>query len=106
MRIFVTDEGTEPFAAWFDRLDTPAATKVTIALVQLGQGNLSRARSVGEGVLACRIDWGPGYRIYFGRDGTTLVILPTGGANQRQQRDIERAKMLWAEYRRGARGAA
>jgi hypothetical protein len=54
------------------------------------------AKPVGEGVLEYRIDWGPGYRVYFGRDGETLVILLTGGAKQRQQRDIERAKELSA----------
>jgi len=55
---------------------------------------------VGEGVLEYRIDWGPGYRVYFGRDGETLVILLTGGAKRRQQRDIERAKELWTDYTR------
>ena len=50
-----------------------------MTLVLLGQGNTSNAKTVGEGVLEYRIDWGPGYRVYFGRDGETLVILPTGG---------------------------
>ena len=77
-----------------------AAAKVSVALVRLGQGNTSNAKSVGEGVLEYRIDWGPGYRVYFGRDGETLVILLTGGTKQRQQRDIERAKELWADYKR------
>ena len=64
------------------------------------QGNLSNAKSVGEGVLEYRIDWGPGYRIYFGRDGNVLVILLTGGTKKRQQRDIETAKALWADCKR------
>jgi putative addiction module killer protein len=55
---------------------------------------------VGEGVLEYRIDWGPGYRVYFGRDVDTLVILLTGGTKQRQQRDIARAKEAWADYKR------
>jgi putative addiction module killer protein len=55
---------------------------------------------VGEGVLEYRIDWGPGYRVYFGRDGETLVILLTGGTKQRQQRDIGRAKESWMDYKR------
>jgi putative addiction module killer protein len=46
-----------------------------------------------------RIDWGPGYRIYFGKDGDDVVILLGGGTKSRQQADIERAKMLWAEYK-------
>ena len=71
-----------------------------MALVRLGQGNTSNAKTVGEGVLEYRIDWGPGYRVYFGRDGHTLVILLTGGTKQRQQRDITRAKEFWADYKR------
>jgi putative addiction module killer protein len=47
-----------------------------------------------------RIDWGPGYRVYFGRDGDTLVILLTGGTKKRQPRDIAQAKDLWADYKR------
>ena len=76
---------------------------MSVALVRLGQGNTSNAKNVGEGVLEYRIDWGPGYRVYFGRDGETLVILLTGGTKQRQQRDIERAKELWADYKRRRR---
>ncbi|HEX5326266.1 MAG TPA: type II toxin-antitoxin system RelE/ParE family toxin [Acetobacteraceae bacterium] len=89
-----------PFARWFDDLDAAAAARVSVALIRLGQGNTSNTRSVGEGVLEYRIDWGPGYRVYFGRDGGTLVILLTGGTKQRQQRDIQRAKEFWADYRR------
>jgi putative addiction module killer protein len=63
---------------------------VSVALVRQGRGNASNAKPVGEGVLEYRIDWGPGYRVYFGRDGETLVIQLTGGTKQRQQRDIER----------------
>jgi putative addiction module killer protein len=58
------------FAAWFDRLDPQSAAKVTVALHPLGQGNLSNVKGVGGGVLEYRIDFGPGYRLYFGRDGT------------------------------------
>ena len=66
-------------------------------------GNLSNVRSVGSGVSEYRIDFGPGYRIYFGRDGDTLIILLAGGTKQRQQRDVEAAKALWQEYRQRKR---
>ena len=66
--------GRNPFALWFDALDAQAAAKVTIATTRLEQGNLSNAKSVGGGVLEYRIDFGPGYRIYFGRDGQTIII--------------------------------
>ena len=63
-------------------------------------GNLSNAKGVGGGVFECRIDFGPGYRIYFGKDGDTLIVLLGGGTKARQQRDIENARHLWQEYRR------
>jgi putative addiction module killer protein len=100
LRTYITAGGDCPFESWFSDLDAAAAAKVTVALVRLGQGNTSNAKTVGEGVLEYRIDWGPGYRVYFGRDGATLVILLTGGTKQRQHRDIERAKELWADYKR------
>jgi putative addiction module killer protein len=100
LRYYLTASGESPFESWFSDLDAAAAAKVTVALARLGQGNTSNAKGVGEGVLEYRIDWGPGYRVYFGRDGETLVILLTGGTKQRQQRDIERAKELWADYKR------
>jgi putative addiction module killer protein len=55
-------------------------------------------------VLEYRIDWGPGYRVYFGRDGAVLVILLTGGTRKRQQRDIVAAIEMWGDYRRRKRG--
>jgi putative addiction module killer protein len=64
------------------------------------QGNLASAKSVGEGVLEYRIDFGPGYRVYFGTDGKTMVILLAGGTKQRQQRDIEAARKRWANYKK------
>jgi putative addiction module killer protein len=73
---------------------------VTIAIERLRLGNFSNIKGVGAGVLEYRINWGPGYRLYLGRDGETLVILLCGGAKQRQDADIERARELWLEYKR------
>jgi putative addiction module killer protein len=83
-----------------------SAAKVSVALVRLGQGNSSNVKTVDEGGLEYRIDWGPGYRVYFGRDGETLVILLTGGTKQRQQRDIAQARELWIDYKRRQKPAA
>ena len=66
-------------------------------------GNFGDIKPVGDGVFERRIDFGPGYRIYFGREGKALVILLVGGAKKRQQRDIDRAKAYWGEYRRRKR---
>jgi putative addiction module killer protein len=62
-------------------------------------GNLSNTRTVGNGALEYKVDFGPGYRIYFGRDGDRLVILLAGGMKKRQQEDIRRAKANWEDYR-------
>jgi putative addiction module killer protein len=99
LRYYLTGDGKSPFEDWFSRLEAAAAAKITVALTRLEQGNLSNAKGVGEGVSEYRIDWGPGYRVYFGRDGDVLVILLTGGTKQRQQRDIDQAKAQWAEYK-------
>ena len=69
------------------------------------QGNLSNVKGVGEGVLEYRLDFGPGFRVYFGRDGDVLVILLAGGTKKRQQRDIEAAQARWAAYKRRKRSA-
>ena len=77
---------------------------MTVALARLEAGNLSNAKSVGGGVLEYRVDYGPGYRVYFGRDGNTLILLLAGGTKQRQQRDIEDAHARWLDYKRRKRG--
>ena len=75
-----------------------AAVKVTTALERIAGGNLSNVKPVGAGVLEYRIDFGPGYRLYFGRDGDRLVILIGGGTKKRQQADINVARAHWADY--------
>jgi putative addiction module killer protein len=99
IRYYVASDGHEPFAEWFADLEAVALAKVTRGLARLEQGNFSNVKSVGEGVLEYRIDFGPGYRVYFGRDGETLVILLTGGTKKRQQRDIDAARMYWRDYK-------
>lgn len=93
-------EGRSPFAAWFDELNSQAAAKVATALTRLAAGNFSNVRGVGSGVFEVRIDFGPGYRVYFGKDGERVVILLGGGAKKRQQRDIENALSHWEDYKR------
>lgn len=77
---------------------------LTTAIERLGEGNVSNVKSVGEGVAELRINRGPGYRIYFGCDGKTLVILLGGGTKRRQQNDIEAALRRWRDYKRRKRG--
>jgi putative addiction module killer protein len=99
LRYFRGRDGVCPFEDWFRDLDAQAAAKISVGLVRVEQGNLANVKGVGEGVLEYRIDWGPGYRVYFGRDGEYLVVLLTGGTKKRQQRDIETAKKLWRDYK-------
>lgn len=103
-RYYVATDGSQPFADWFADVEPVARAKITRAIARMAQGNLSNVKSVGEGVLENRIDFGPGYRVYFGRDVETLVILLTGGTKKRQQRDIERAKDYWQAYKDSKRG--
>ena len=96
---YVRKDGTIPFEEWFDSLDPGAAAKVTGAMVRLGQGNFSAVKGVGSGVFEYRIDAGPGYRIYFGKDGAALVVLLAGGPKRRQDRDIANAHARWTDYK-------
>ena len=100
---YVDTQGRSPYARWFDRLDASAAARVATALACMEQGNLSNAKAIGAGVFEYRIGTGPGYRIYFGRDGGTLIILLGGGTKTRQQQAIEAARDLWREYKRRKR---
>ena len=88
-----------PFAAWFNRLDPRAAAKVTNSVTRVGLGNFSAVKGVGSGVFECRIDFGPGYRVYFGKDGERLIILLGGGTKKRQHQDIAKAQKSWQDYK-------
>jgi putative addiction module killer protein len=72
---------------------------VTAALTRIEGGNFSKVKSVGGGVFERLIDFGPGYRVYFGKDGDTIVILLGGGTKKRQSRDIETARERWKDYK-------
>ena len=96
---YITEEGIEPFTKWFNKLNAIAAAKVSTALYRMESGNYSNVESVSEGVFEYKIDFGPGYRIYFGQDGDELVILVGGGSKKQQDKDIKMAKMYWKEYK-------
>jgi putative addiction module killer protein len=93
-------DGAAPLETWIADLDRQAAAKVRAALLRMQEGNLGDVKPVGGGVSERRIDWGPGYRIYFGQDGNRLIVLLGGGTKKRQQRDIENAQSRWLDYKR------
>jgi putative addiction module killer protein len=97
---YVDGEGRSPFGKWFDSLNAVAAVKVAAALYQLAAGNFSNVKGVGGGVFERKIEFGPGYRVYFGKDGSTLVILLGGSTKQRQRHAIADARVCWNDYRR------
>ncbi len=103
IREYVDTRDRSPYGDWFNRLKAQGAAKVAIALVRMEQGNLSNVKGVGAGVFENRIDFGPGYRVYFGKDGDTLIILLGSGTKKRQQKDIDEAKTLWLEYKKRKR---
>jgi putative addiction module killer protein len=99
IREYLDGAGRSPFGRWFDGLDATAAARVTTVLARLEQGNFSNVKGVGAGVFEYRIDFGPGYRVYFGKDGETLVILVAGGTKKRQGQDIALAQERWSDYK-------
>ncbi len=103
IREYVRLDGRNLFGDWFNRLNSEAARRVTTALYRLGLGNFSNVKGVGGGVFECRIDFGPGFRVYFGKDGEQIVILLCGGTKQRQQNDIALAKECWLDFKQKKR---
>lgn len=95
---YSTDDRS-PFREWHDGLDAQAAAAVSIAIGRLADGNTSNVKSIGEGAAELKINRGPGYRVYFGWDGSVLVILLGGGTKQRQQSDISVALRRWRDYK-------
>ena len=95
-----TKEGICLFADWLDALDAQAAAKIVVALGRMEFGNFGDSKSVGEGVIEQKLTYGPGYRIYYDKDGDPLVILLVGGTNKRQSADIKQAKAHWQNYKK------
>src|SRR5579863_3275509 len=99
-RQYVDESGKSPYEEWFLDLHAHEAARVTGAIFRMEQGNFGNVKGVGLGVLEYRLDFGPGYRIYFGKDGDQIIILLGGGTKKRQQRDIQLAIDRWQDYKR------
>ena len=98
--VFRNQTGKGPFERWLDGLnDHRAVAKVLARLARVRLGNLGDCKPVGEGVSELRVDYGPGYRIYFGQQGRVLVVLLCGGDKRSQERDIRLAKQYWNEFK-------
>jgi len=99
IREYINAERVSLFGVWRASLDPVTRARVTASVYRMEAGNFSAAKGVGAGVYELRMDFGPGYRVYFGKDGERLVILLGGGSKKRQQTDIEIAKTLWLNYK-------
>jgi putative addiction module killer protein len=98
---YLTESGGKPFKEWLEGLkDITARQKVRIRLDHVRLGNLGKNRSVGEGVYELKIDYGPGYRVYYGLDRKTVVLLLMGGDKSSQKKDIAKAHKYWEDHRR------
>ena len=97
---YVTREGKDVFQGWLDRLaDRQARALIDKTIAKVRLGNLGRHKSVGQGVQEIVLDYGPGYRIYFGEHGTTLVVLLVGSTKKRQHDAITLAQRYWNDWK-------
>jgi putative addiction module killer protein len=96
---YVDENGKNIFRAWLRSLkDKVARARIRVRLNRIRLGNFGDCKGVGRGVYELRIDYGPGYRVYFGRDGSKVVILLCGGSKKSQPKDIVLAREYWADY--------
>ncbi len=101
LEVYLTAEGRAPFTEWLDSLrDTRVRVKIRTRLNRIRLGNFGDSASVGEGVKELRIDFGPGYRVYFGQAGTKVVLLLCGGDKSTQTQDILQAKSYWKDHQK------
>ena len=98
IREYIAD-GHSPFAEWFDALDAVTADRVDQYIRRLEAGNFGAAKFLCGGVFELRLDFGAGYRVYYGREGRTIIILLGGGSKRRQAADIAAAAERWKRYK-------
>jgi len=99
IKVYETDAGKSPYLSWEARLPKTIRTKVLKVLNRLRRGAAGLTKSVGDRVFEIRLHDGPGYRIYYGREGKQIILLLCGGTKRTQQGDIAKAKELWKEYK-------
>lgn len=101
LEYYITETGKIPFRDWLESLkDIHARAKIRVALDRIRLGNFGHAKSVGEGVHEFKIDYGPGYRVYYAFSGAAIVLLLLGGDKASQSKDIVRAKEYWKVFKR------
>ncbi len=101
LKEYLLPNGQSPFGNWLISLkDAKTRARIRVRLDRLKAGNLGDSKSVDGGVQELRMDFGPGYRVYFGQDGDSLVLLLCGGTKRTQRSNIELAHEYWRDYKR------
>lgn len=101
VRDYLTAQGDDPYAQWLTSLaDRQARARILIRVGRMASGNFGDVKPVGEGVWEARVDWGPGYRVYYAQAGQHLILLLVGGDKRKQQADIENAHRYWVDWQR------
>lgn len=96
---YVTPQGRVPFQEWLLQLrDRSARARILVRIDRLSLGNPGDTHDVGGGVWELRIDYGPGYRVYYARSGSTVWLVLCGGDKTTQSIDVRQAQAYWAEY--------
>ena len=98
IREYLAKDGRSPFREWLDTLDVSARARIQARVLRFEMGNLGDHKSVGGGVWEARLMFGGGYRIYFGKDGDSIIVLLAGGGKSSQPEDIARARDFWRDY--------
>lgn len=104
LRVLATGAGREPFSEWLDGLDRPERARVRARLNRLRLGNFGDCRSLGAGLFELRLAFGPGYRVYFSKEGDESLLLLGGGSKRTQRRDIAKARHSISELGGSRRG--
>lgn len=98
---YLLENGTDPFCEWLAELkDIKARAKINVKIDRLSMGNFSSSKPLGEGISELKIDYGPGYRVYYGQSGNFVILLLCGGDKGTQKKDIEIAKEYWIDFKR------
>ncbi|MEI6757904.1 MAG: type II toxin-antitoxin system RelE/ParE family toxin [Chlorobium sp.] len=96
---YVDQNGNCPFRDWFDSLDSVPAARAAVYLERVVQGNYLNVAPIGSALSEIKLDFGPGYRIYFGKEDDFILLLLGGSSKKDQKKAIERAKKLWEEHK-------
>jgi putative addiction module killer protein len=100
VREYLTAQGKSPFRTWLKSLDVGVQARIQARVLRFENGNLGDHKAVGGGVWEARLDFGPGYRLYFGKEGVSMILLLAGGDKASQSNDISAAKRYWNDFRK------